>query len=195
MNATATTTALDLPEQVTIADRKNTTRTVPGATIAPGLIVTAAYRHAGYGQDKVPIPRRYTISHAPSGLSIPTGPHCATHLREAVNALPASGIDWTQDKDTLLADKGRLAELVIPPRRLCDNVHYGCPGDPDPWHIRCNTCDWEYDPEDGDLGDVPTTAAEARRIANDHECEPWIEIRKPGTDTWQPPYVFSDHKN
>lgn len=182
---------LDLPEQVTIADRTNGTRTVPGWTAAPGLIITAAHDH-----DKNPIPRRYQISHAPSGLSIPTGPHCATHVREAVDLLTATGFDWTRDKEALLADKDRLAALVIPPRRLCGNIHTGCPGDPDPWQIRCNTCDWEYDPEDGEHGGwVPTTAKEARSIADDHECDPWLEIKAPNTDKWQPPYVFTSRED
>lgn len=192
-----TITLPDLPagliEQVAIVTGKRDAREVAGLTVAPGLIVTAAYRHVGYGQDQVPVRRRYRLNHGPTGLHIPTGTHCANHLQEVVAALVGTGVDWAQDKEALLAAKDKFAEVAVSFRHLCDNDYYGCPGDPDPWHIRCNTCDWEYDPEDGDIGDgVPTSAKEALQIADGHGCEPWIEIKAPGTDQWGPPYAFAD---
>lgn len=184
---TDTQTDLTLDEQITIAHRDHGTLVVPGATVAPGIAITVAHRNATGD----PIPRRYRITHIPSGLNIPTGTHCATHARQAADSLIATGADWAQDKEALLADKDRFVSVAFANRGLCDNDRYGCPGDPDPWQIRCNTCDWEYDPED-EWGDIPIDAKAAKRIADDHECEPWVEIRSPGDGSWRRPSRFND---
>ena len=51
------------------------------------------------------------------------------------------------------------------------------------WRVRCRTCDWEYDDEDGD---GPLDAKAAKQLARDHHCEPWIEIGPPNDDRWFP---------
>lgn len=51
------------------------------------------------------------------------------------------------------------------------------------WRVRCRTCDWEYDHEDGE---GPLDAKAAKQLARDHQCEPWIEIGPPNDDRWLP---------
>jgi hypothetical protein len=192
---TPTRTDLDLTEQITIAKTHRDTdgRTVPGLTVAPGLAVTPAFRW-GRNSQLEPIPHRYSITYVPSGLKIPTGTHCATHVRQAVAALVNTGVDWTRDRDALLADKDRFAEVAFSLRNLCPNDRYGCPGDPEPWLIRCATCDWEYDPDFEHDDDIPADAKAAKRIADDHECEPWVEIQAPGDTVWQSPNSFDEEE-
>lgn len=96
----------------------------------------------------------------------------------------------TADKDTLLAGKDRIAHASMAQRNLCDNYRNGCPGDPEPWLVRCNTCDWEFDPEED--GEDCVTAKDAKRLAADHECEPWLEINGPGVGKWVPLNSLND---
>jgi hypothetical protein len=57
------------------------------------------------------------------------------------------------------------------------------------WSVRCKTCDWEYEDE---YDEGPLTAAEAKQMADDHECEPWVEIRPPGMkDGWMSPRLVN----
>lgn len=66
---------------------------------------------------------------------------------------------------------GKPAEDVVCP--WCAGTNEQPPPN---WRVGCNTCDWEYEDEDGD--DEPLDETSARYLADHHECEP---------DTWVKP--------
>lgn len=48
------------------------------------------------------------------------------------------------------------------------------------WRVGCNTCDWEYDPDDmAEEGELLTSEKEANQVARDHECEKWTWVKAP----------------
>lgn len=56
------------------------------------------------------------------------------------------------------------------------------------WRVRCNTCDWEWEDE---WDEGPLSAEQAKRMADDHECEPSVEIGPPGNNDWYHPYLVN----
>jgi hypothetical protein len=61
---------------------------------------------------------------------------------------------------------------------------------PEPgWRVRCQTCDWEYE---DDNGEGPLDVKAAKQLARDHECEPWVEISPPGEERWGGANWFND---
>lgn len=54
------------------------------------------------------------------------------------------------------------------------------------WRVGCNTCYWEWE-DDYDEG--PLSQKEAKRIADDHECEPDTWVREPKADDYTPPVL------
>lgn len=69
-------------------------------------------------------------------------------------------------------------------KTLSDTVCPWCAGTTDKpmpgWRVGCNTCDWEYDPDDmAEGGDLITSEKEANEVARDHQCEPWTWTKGP----------------
>ncbi|WP_229402589.1 hypothetical protein [Micromonospora okii] len=97
-------TAPDADLTVTVVlryrDRDDQVRTRPWTTtgwqVTPGLAVHETYDHDTGG----PTPRRYALTHLPSGLML-AGPSCADHMAEAVTAAVGCDVDWTADGDTI----------------------------------------------------------------------------------------------
>lgn len=172
-------TTIDLPELITTHHRSNGTLDVAGVTVAPGLAVTTAMNGT------TPVPRRYTLTHIGSGLALSSGEgRCATHIQNCVTLAVNTGVDWTQDKDTVL-DNPALGTLGIDLRLVngrlsCD---HRCPGEPPAYKFRCNTC--HYEQADDEMGDA-FTDAETREAARDHMCEPDVEIAPVETQNWSP---------
>lgn len=48
------------------------------------------------------------------------------------------------------------------------------------WDARCRTCDWSASEEEG-YEDEPWTEKDARAWANDHQCEPCVDLINPET--------------
>ena len=46
------------------------------------------------------------------------------------------------------------------------------------WRVGCNTCDWEYDPDE-ECDEPITSEKDADQIARDHECEKWTWTKPP----------------
>jgi hypothetical protein len=173
----------NLTETISVAWRKER-RDVPGLTVAPGLAVTPSHDHNGD-----PINNRYVLTHILSGLAVATG-RCVDHVYEVLALAVASGIDWTVGKDALTAEVLRpLGQQLI---STANCMYERCPSDPPlppSWSVRCNTCDWEWEDEyDEGLPD----AKAAKRLADDHECEPSVEIKAPGSDSWHATWVVNN---
>lgn len=157
---------------------------VQGIVIAPGLAITP---HLDNGGKK---PNRYRLTHMPSGLAAGTN-HCGVHVQQAAKAAIDAGIDWTVDKDavvaTIKAQDGLIGVLF---NLRCRDWCAGDGPEPPSWSVRCSTCDWQYDPED-DFDEGPLTFEDASRIGRDHECEPFIEISSPDSPDWHPDWRFA----
>lgn len=163
--------------------RSGGTQEVQGLIVGPGLAITPS------DPDKVkPDRARFNLTHVPSGLAIQ--PHmCGVHVQEVAGIVAASPVDWTGDKDTVVAAV-KAHDLVKKITRRCGDSY--CEGDgPEPpsYNVRCQTCDWEYFDE---YDEGPLSCEQAQRIADDHECEPWIEIHSPVTGKWHEKWSLSD---
>jgi hypothetical protein len=170
-----TRATIDLPERI-VTHHRGDTLNVAGVTVAPGLAITTAM------SGDSPVPRRYILTHLGSGLAL-GGARCATHIQDCVTLAVNAGVDWAQNKDTLLGNPalGALGmDLLVNGRLSCN---HRCPGEPPAYKFRCNTC--HYEQEDDEMGDA-FTEAEVREVARDHQCEPDVEIAPADTQTWSP---------
>lgn len=142
-----------------------------GRVVAPGLAITAS------ADTDQPHPNRYRLTHLPTGLALGT-PHCGVHIHAAVQVAVGSGIGWTAGKDTVTAAAQQigLAQQLRPLlcRRWCD----GDGPKPPSWGVSCTTCGWQSDED----RDGPLDADDARRLADDHMCEPDVHLEPPNTD-------------
>lgn len=153
--------------------------TVEGELVAPGLAITPRRDSPGF-----------SLTHVGSGLAFVTG-YCDTHIRAAAERTLAAGADWTVDVSVLTGDthKATLGELA---RSIRDELGFECrkrcyhDGAPT-CRVRCNTCGWQLDDDDEWMD-----AKAAKRAADDHECEPEMQIWVPGPDRWFLPYQVND---
>lgn len=160
---------------ITVVMRKQdgtTIREVEGQIVAPGIALAQVAQE----------PNRYSLVHLASGLSFVWN-RCGRHAAIAAELVrKATDVDWTVPVGEVMTDQAKDLHKQI--RNAigwaCDRR---CDVDPDAvsWEVRCSTCDWEWDGED-DEG--PLDAEEAKRLARDHECEPYVEIKGPGMDRW-----------
>lgn len=100
--------------------------------------------------------------------------HCRRSTGNSADFARAAG--WRTFKGASLTGKP-LDDVICP----------WCAGTAEPelsWKVRCNTCDWES-AEDED--DEALDARDAKHLADDHRCEPWLEIQAPNSDVWLPP--------
>jgi hypothetical protein len=103
--------------------------------------------------------------------------HCDQSTRSSLDVARMDG--WRLFKGVSLTGKP-LNDVVCP--RCADTAK---PPNPEPtWSVRCNTCDWEWEDE---YGEGPLGAKEAKRMADDHECDPEMEIQSPDGG-WHKPW-------
>lgn len=74
-------------------------RVVTGWPVAPGLAVNVTIDDDGQRLDG-----RYSLTHLPSGKAIAQR-LCARHVDQAAVAAIATGVDWTDDVEQILADE------------------------------------------------------------------------------------------
>jgi hypothetical protein len=152
-------------------------RDVEGLNVAPGLAITPSLDNNGKTPD------RYSLSHVTSGLAA-SGQRCGVHIQETAQIAIKSGVNWLLDQELVIAAIKKQADLAT--QLMGGGCRDWCEGDgpkPPSWLIQCKTCDWTYDEFESE-GPV-ATEADARYIADNHECEPWLEIQAPGTDVWR----------
>ncbi|MEU6077586.1 hypothetical protein [Micromonospora sp. NPDC047074] len=98
--AAPTTTAVRLYVSDNDAESPRTVeRVVTGWPVAPGLAVNVTLDDDGQRLDG-----RYSLTHLPSGKAI-AQKVCARHVDQAAVAAIATGVDWTDDADQILADE------------------------------------------------------------------------------------------
>ena len=154
--------------------------------LAPGLAITPSQ-----SEQVKPGRPRFNLMHTATGLAFRTR-MCGVHVQEAGVLAVDSGVDWTipAKEDVVAAIKATDLLSRITPVSWCGDGW--CKGDgpaPPTYGVRCNTCDWEWEDEH-DEG--PLTLREARRMADDHECETRMEIRSPITEKWHDEYALTD---
>lgn len=164
-------------------------REVVGELVAPGLAITPDINGNGTARNS-----RYRLTHVASGRTIGTA-WCRTHAEAAAQlAKTAPGIDWANEDHKAIAAapdlrafSAKLVEggLAKPCGRRCDPE---VPAE-QRYDVRCNTCDWRYSEDDDD---PITDPKEAKQVARDHECEPCVEIQRPGMDQWIWPVELLD---
>lgn len=163
--------------------RSGDTQEVQGMIVKPGLAITPS------NPDKVkPGRARFSLTHVPSGLGFRMR-LCGVHVQEVAAIAAGSDVDWTVDKEAVVAAI-QAADLLKNTRFSCFDSY--CDGDgPEPpsYGVRCQTCDWDWF-EECDEGSLSREGAE--RAAMDHECEPWIEIHSPITGKWHEKWSLSD---
>lgn len=91
---------------------------VPGWLVAPGLAITDYHGIAR------PWPGQYSLTHLASGLCIAS--ICGQHVDRAVRAAIATGIDWTGDRDQVLARRGELPPPTGDTWTWCPGSRPGC---------------------------------------------------------------------
>jgi hypothetical protein len=103
--------------------------------------------------------------------------HCPRSTYSSLDVARISG--WRLFTGVSLTGK-QLDDVVCP---ACAGTEP--PKDEQPsWSVRCRTCDWVYE---DDFDEGPLSAREARQLALDHHCEPWVEIAAPNSDQWMSP--------
>lgn len=149
---------------------------VEGLLITPGLAVTPS----------LDTPNRFSLTHIPSGrYVIPS--QCAEHVEEAAQMAKGAGIDWTRDKEAIVADP-TVRELVPTLVNRCWGRCNPSTPQPPPWRVQCHTCGWVWEDEE----DEGCDAKEAKQLALEHECEPEVTIAPSDGDTWYLPYEVKD---
>lgn len=145
---------------------------VEGRLVRPGLAVAP----------RLSDPQRFDLTHIQSGLAFLSN-RCERHMAAALKLIGET-TDWSRTGLSLASDPA-LKDLQ---NHVQGEIGYRCDRrcdlDPDAvsWEVRCSTCDWQWDDEDDYEG--PLDAEEAKRLARDHECESYVEIKGPGLDRW-----------
>jgi len=152
---------------------------VEGRVIAPGLAITASL-----GGNN-----RYVITHTPSGLAV-MNDRCAEHIDAIAALITAHPIDWTRSDPHVVGKDPEVRRVVSDANGKVGWCRGRCNPSTPPaptWSVRCNTCDWEWEDEDGE---GPLDAKAAKEMARDHECEPEVELCPPGDDAkWVPEWL------
>lgn len=155
--------------------------TSPPPVLPPGL----AWR------DSTLIGGRYAIVHVNSGLSLPgLDDRCRIHIDQA-SALIATlsaehDVDWTFNSADLRGQDGAAlrAKVIDIGHAVTAEIDYSCRlracGQPDApaWGVRCTTCNWAWSDEN-DEG--PLDGKTAKDIADEHECDPNVQIMVPAS--------------
>lgn len=158
---------------------------VRGRLVMPGLaVVPSRWRPED----------RFTLVHTVSGSKF-LGDRCLPHINQAADLAATlsdqNNIHWGVGKEELLGDTADRERLVQVLREIQNTIGLQCreracgdPGAPS-WSVRCVTCNWEWE---DDYNEGPLDEAEAKRLADDHECEPEVQVRAPGDNTrWVTP--------
>lgn len=100
--------------------------------------------------------------------------NCPAHTRSSLDVARALG--WRVWDGESVTGKS----LTV---RICPQCAGGHAGDEKPppagsWRVGCDTCDWEWEDE---YDEGPLTEKDARRLADDHECEPSTWVKPPMT--------------
>lgn len=166
---------------------------IEGELVAPGLAITPALRPNADTHQPEPRPNRWTMTHTPTGRSFGLS-RCRTHIEQAAQLAAEAPVDWTTPDMHAVADAVKATTLLLDIRAAMRNP---CPDrkpdcsqpDPPTWRVRCKTCTWEWgeDDEEGVLD-----AKEAKQVAQDHDCEPWVQISPPDGDDWLSPMWVND---
>lgn len=152
---------------VTVENWRTGPQEVQGRLVVPGIAITPYSNTSD----------RFVLTHIPSGKAF-LHSRCAEHIEVAAQAVrEATDIDWTlpADQVTKVESVALLAQSIT--RDGTRDGCYPCRDEVDPatvWSVRCRTCGWE---DDGMAG--PTSAKAARDLADDHTCEPDVEIEAP----------------
>jgi hypothetical protein len=159
---------------------------VQGQPICDGLAITP---HLDKDRDN-----RFAVTHTASGLALIQG-QCRTHIDRAAEVIQAAtGIDWTAEDRPALVEQIKATALMVDIRAVLGAQ--GCPkwkadcSEPDQpgWDVRCHTCGWQWE-DDNEEG--PMDAKRARDLADDHECEPEVQVCPPGETRWMPPHYIN----
>lgn len=152
-----------------------------GKVVTPGLAISSA-------NDSVPA--RFNLTHLGSGLAA-VHRRCGQHILDAAQLAVESGIDWTiPDKNTITAAIKPTTFAVDLRERtgwMCDDHCVGDGPKPPAWSVSCSTCHWVSEDDDS-----PLSVADAKRMADDHECEPEMSIRNPATGVWHATWLVND---
>jgi hypothetical protein len=172
---------------VTVINRRHPggTANVQGRIVAPGLALTP------FPQLNPKEPARYCLTHIATGLAVIPGT-CGVHALKGVETATSVDVDWTiTDKDAMVAAikahdgfMGWLSSL----RFDCSGRWCTVGDGPEPvsWDARCLTCGWQWD----EYNDWPLTREEAATKAEEHQCEPEVELRSPETGDWAELWTF-----
>ncbi len=150
---------------------------VEGELIAPGLAITPM-------PDRVE--ERFSITHMPSGRSA-IQDRCAKHIEDAAALLLLADVDWTVPVAELVAQQA-VKDLIASTSKALGHCRRFCGTGPS-WQVRCHTCDWEYEPE---LEDGPLDAKNAKWIADEHRCDPEVQIAAPDSTKWLATWQVND---
>lgn len=154
------------------------TEEVQGRVVKPGLAITAAREDMDRAGRL-----RFNLTHIPTGLGVAMR-MCGKHVQVAADLAAASVVDWTEADSKAMANAVKATDLLdlLRPVAPCPGGY--CEGDgPEPpsYEVRCNTCDWEWFDE---YDEGPLSREDAARMADDHECDPEVEIKSPITGKW-----------
>lgn len=166
---------------ITVARRSGPppeTEDVQGRIVKPGLAITPAR-----ADKALPGRPRFNLTHEATGLSV-EALMCGKHIQDAAALADASPVDWTAtDRHVVVADI-KSTDLIQHLRTIAPCPDGYCAGDgpaPPSYGVRCQTCDWEWVDEDEE---GPLSFEDAQRQADDHECEPEVQIMSPVTGKW-----------
>lgn len=100
---TATHVAPTIPVQLQLSDNdpehpRTEQRVVTGWPVAPGLAIHVTL------DDGQRLDGRYSLTHLPSGQAVARR-LCARHVDQAAVAAIATGVDWTEPADQIIADE------------------------------------------------------------------------------------------
>ncbi|MEU4778248.1 hypothetical protein [Micromonospora sp. NPDC023633] len=104
MTTTTTAAPTTTPVRLYLSDNdpeapRIVARVVTGWPVAPGLAVNVTVDDDGQRLDG-----RYSLTHLPSGQAI-AQKLCARHVDQAAVAAIATGVDWTDDAEQIVADE------------------------------------------------------------------------------------------
>jgi hypothetical protein len=165
---------------VRVHSTKNGWTDTNGKIVVPGLAITRS------ADSSV----RYSITHLGSGLDA-VSRRCGQHILDAAELAAESGIDWTVTGKEEIATAVTASTFVADLRGrigwLCADHCAGDGPKPPQWEVSCSTCGWVSEDDDGLF-----TAADAKRVADDHDCEPEMSIKDPATGRWHAVWLVND---